>query len=211
MSEPTMETPARRLDRVERENPLLKRAGVVALAGIAAVMLMGQVFPPGASPEVIYTHGLKSYVDGNFDEAMKSFKEYLTKFPNTTYAPDAQYWLAETYYAERKDQEAIREFDVFLSKYPNHKRTGHALLKKGFALLNLGQQKEGKTALEKVVQDYPGTKEAGSASRTLTALTGKPTIDPKILSHCKRISGDSYSLLEACIRQEEEAKRRLGY
>ncbi len=43
MNEPTMETLARRLDRVERENRRLKQAGVVALAVIAAVVLMGQV------------------------------------------------------------------------------------------------------------------------------------------------------------------------
>ena len=42
MSEPTMETLARRLDGVERENRWLKGAGVVALAVIAAVVLMGQ-------------------------------------------------------------------------------------------------------------------------------------------------------------------------
>ncbi len=42
MSEPTIETLARRLDRVERENRWLKQAGVVALAVIAAVVLMGQ-------------------------------------------------------------------------------------------------------------------------------------------------------------------------
>ena len=42
MNEPTMETLAQRLDRVERENRRLKQAGVVALAVIAAVVLMGQ-------------------------------------------------------------------------------------------------------------------------------------------------------------------------
>ncbi len=42
MNDPTMETLARRLDRVERENRRLKQAGVVALAVIAAVVLMGQ-------------------------------------------------------------------------------------------------------------------------------------------------------------------------
>ncbi len=42
MNDPTIETLARRLDRVERENRRLKQAGVVALAVIAAVVLMGQ-------------------------------------------------------------------------------------------------------------------------------------------------------------------------
>ncbi len=45
MSEPTIETLARRLDRVERENRHMKQAGVVALAVIAAVVLMGQATP----------------------------------------------------------------------------------------------------------------------------------------------------------------------
>ncbi len=43
MNEPTMETLARRLDRVERENRRLKKAGVAILAGIAALVLMGYV------------------------------------------------------------------------------------------------------------------------------------------------------------------------
>ena len=42
MNEPTIETLARRLDRVERENRWLKQAGVVALVVIAAVGLIGQ-------------------------------------------------------------------------------------------------------------------------------------------------------------------------
>ena len=52
MNEPTMETLAQRLDRVEVENRRLKRAGVGALAVIAAVVLMGQATPPKA-PKVV--------------------------------------------------------------------------------------------------------------------------------------------------------------
>ena len=44
MNHPTMETLARRLDKVERENRGLKKAGVAILAGIAALVLMGHVF-----------------------------------------------------------------------------------------------------------------------------------------------------------------------
>ncbi len=51
MNHPTMETLARRLDLVERENRWLKQAGVVALAMIAAVVLMGQVKPQSRTIE----------------------------------------------------------------------------------------------------------------------------------------------------------------
>jgi len=49
MNEPTMETLVRRLDRVERENRRLKRAGVVALAVMGTVMLVAMGWSP---PEV---------------------------------------------------------------------------------------------------------------------------------------------------------------
>jgi len=51
MNEPTIETLAGRLDQVERENRRIKRAGVVALAVIVAVVLMGQATPPKVAPE----------------------------------------------------------------------------------------------------------------------------------------------------------------
>ena len=38
MNEPTMETLARRLDKVERENPHLKQAGALALGVMVAVV-----------------------------------------------------------------------------------------------------------------------------------------------------------------------------
>ncbi len=57
MNEPTMETLARRLDRVERENQRLMRIGAVALAVIVAVVLMGQatwkLAPPGKPGKVV--------------------------------------------------------------------------------------------------------------------------------------------------------------
>ncbi len=57
MNEPTMDTLARRLDRLERENRRLKIAGVMALAVIAAIVLMGQaaskLAPPGKPGKVV--------------------------------------------------------------------------------------------------------------------------------------------------------------
>ncbi|MFQ5848041.1 MAG: hypothetical protein ACE5IQ_10300 [Candidatus Methylomirabilales bacterium] len=50
MGESTMETLARGLERVERENRRLKKMGLAALAGVVALVLMGQARP---TPRVI--------------------------------------------------------------------------------------------------------------------------------------------------------------
>ncbi len=82
MNEPTMETLVRRLDRVERENQRLKRSGVVALAVIAAIVLMGQaaskLAPPGKPGKIV---GAEQFI---VHDARGGVRAELGTLPNGT-------------------------------------------------------------------------------------------------------------------------------
>ncbi len=82
MTEPTMETLAGRMDRVERENRRLKRSGVVALAVIAAIVLMGQaaskLAPPGKPGKVV---GAEQFI---VHDARGGVRAELGTLPNGT-------------------------------------------------------------------------------------------------------------------------------
>jgi len=82
MNEPTMETLARRLDRVERENRRLKVAGVVALAVIAGGVLMGQgigkTAPPGKPGKIV---GAEQFI---VHDARGGVRAELGTLPNGT-------------------------------------------------------------------------------------------------------------------------------
>ncbi len=82
MNEPTMETLARRVDKVERENRLMKQVGVVALAVIAAVGLMGQaaskLAPPGKPGKVV---GAEQFI---VHDARGGVRAELGTLPNGT-------------------------------------------------------------------------------------------------------------------------------
>jgi len=82
MNEPTMETLAGRLDRVERENRRLKRSGVVALAVIAAIVLMGQaaskLAPPGKPGKIV---GAEQFI---VHDARGGVRAELGTLPNGT-------------------------------------------------------------------------------------------------------------------------------
>jgi len=82
MNYPTMETLARRLDQVERENRRLKQAGVVVLAVIAAVVLMGQatwkLAPPGKPGKVV---GAEQFI---VHDARGGVRAELGTLPNGT-------------------------------------------------------------------------------------------------------------------------------
>ncbi len=82
MSVPKMDTLARRLYRVERENRRLKGAGVVALAVIAAVVLMGQatwkLAPPGKPGKIV---GAEQFI---VHDARGGVRAELGTLPNGT-------------------------------------------------------------------------------------------------------------------------------
>ncbi len=82
MAEPTMETLARRLDRVERENQRLMRIGAVALAVIVAVVLMGQatwkLAPPGKPGKIV---GAEQFI---VHDARGGVRAELGTLPNGT-------------------------------------------------------------------------------------------------------------------------------
>ncbi len=127
-----------------------------------------------SSAEVIYRQGLQRYTNGKYEEAIKLFGEYLTKFPNTSLVPNSQFWIGDSYYAKRDYQRAIREFNMYLSKYPDHAKAPLALLKKGYAFIELGQTTQGVATLKKLVQDFPNTPAAGKARDWLGKLGDKP-------------------------------------
>ncbi len=82
MVELEIETLARRVDRVERENRLLKRAGVLALAVIAALVLMGQgtmkTAPPGKPGKIV---GAEQFI---VHDARGGVRAELGTLPNGT-------------------------------------------------------------------------------------------------------------------------------
>lgn len=122
------------------------------------------------SPEQLYKDALTDYTKGNYDLAIQGFRTYLTYYPKTTLVPNAQYWLAESYYAKGKPEgyiDAIREFDKLIKSYPESTRVPSAMLKQGYAYLELGETAQGQGVLRELVAKYPRSREARLAQDTL--------------------------------------------
>jgi len=78
--------------------------------------------------------------------------------------------LGECYYSQKKFEQSIAEFDAVLNKYPSSRKVSSALLKKGFAYLELGNAAKGKSALKEVLEKYPRTQEASLAEARMAKL-----------------------------------------
>lgn len=118
----------------------------------------------------LYSKAYKDFKNGDIKAARRGFRKYLKLFPNTVYSDNAQYWLGESFFMEKKYGEAILEFEEVIRKYPEGNKVPNALLKQGLAFYRLGDKTSARLLLQKVVKKYPGSHQAKIAKRELKKL-----------------------------------------
>ncbi|SKA08510.1 tol-pal system protein YbgF [Lysobacter spongiicola DSM 21749] len=107
---------------------------------------------------------------GRYDESATMFRDFLDGFPSGAYAPNALYWLGESYYVTQNYELAIEQFEALLERYPTHDKAPGALLKVGLSQQGLQQDEAAERTLVQVTTRYPGTDAARIASDRLGAM-----------------------------------------
>ena len=117
-----------------------------------------------------YERVLALFRNGDLEGARNGFAAFLAGYPNSDLAPNARYWLGESYYGSKEYKKAIDAYDKVELDYPRSEKVPAALLKKGYAYLALKDKKRASSAFKQVVTLYPRTPEAGKASDKLVQL-----------------------------------------
>ena len=107
---------------------------------------------------------------GHYAESARQFQDFLQRYPDGTYAPNALYWLGESYYVTQNYALAQQQFQALLDRYPTHDKAAGALLKVGLSQYGLKQIDAAQATLAQVVQRYPGTDAARTADDRLRAM-----------------------------------------
>lgn len=125
---------------------------------------------PAPSADTLYSNGLRDITSGKYDLARQEFQDYLKYYGDTDLASNAQFYLGEIAYSQHNYDQAVTEYDRVLTNYPKSFKLAPARLKKGMALLELGQKNTGIRELREVVKRYPGTEEERRARAKLKEL-----------------------------------------
>jgi tol-pal system protein YbgF len=126
--------------------------------------------PQAPPPETLYNDGLRDFNSGKYDLASQEFAQYLQVYGNTDLAGNAQFYLGEIQYHQGNLQAAVLSYNKVLDQYPGGNKAAAAQLKKGFALLELGQKSQGIQELRSLVARYPKSPEALQARERLNKL-----------------------------------------
>lgn len=125
---------------------------------------------PPPSADTLYSNGLRDINGGKYDLARQEFLDYLKYYRDTDLASNAQFYLGEIAYSQKNYEQAVGEYDKVLTNYPKSFKLVPSRLKKGMALIELGQKPAGIRELREVIRRYPGTEEERRARAKLKEL-----------------------------------------
>jgi tol-pal system protein YbgF len=117
-----------------------------------------------------YDAALGKLKAGDYAASARAFQDFLQAFPNGVYAPNALYWLGESYYVTQNYTLALAQFQAVLARYPTSDKAPGALLKVGLSQYGLQQFPAARAAFEQVMQRYPGSDLARTANDRLRAM-----------------------------------------
>ena len=130
----------------------------------------GELPVPGGTDKDNYQAAFELLKDQEYVEAATAFGNFLDQFPDSDLAHNAQYWLAETYYATQEFSTAVEAFEAVVVDYPESTKVPDALLKMGFCNYELQEWDAARASLARVQSEYPETTAARLAGQRLERM-----------------------------------------
>lgn len=144
--------------------------GGVAAGTAGGVRAVGGLPVPEGDDRANYQAAFDLLKDGKYTEAASGFKQFLTTFPTSALADNAQYWLGEAHYVTKQYPDALRDFRTVVEKYPDSRKIPDALLKIGYCNYELKNWAEARASLDQVVKQYAETTAARLAGQRLSKM-----------------------------------------
>jgi tol-pal system protein YbgF len=159
-----------RLAKVSKQLEDVQAAQQNQAATNAAQQAQQQALAQAPPPDVLYNNALRDYNAGKNDLAKQEFSDYVKFYPTTDLAGNSFFYLAEIDFKQGDYQGAIKNYDQVLQNFPTGNKAPSSDLKKGLALIELGQKDDGIAELRHVIQRYPRSNEALQAREKLRKM-----------------------------------------
>jgi tol-pal system protein YbgF len=117
-----------------------------------------------------YDNAYSNYRLSDYQGAIRGFDSFLKTYPKHVLAPNAQYWIGESYFHLRDYRAAIEAQYRLLGTYPESPKAADALLIIGTAETNLGDNPAARKTFEELISKYPASESADKAKNRLAKL-----------------------------------------
>ena len=161
-----------RLRRFEQPGAAAPAAGAAAPAGAAAAEAPKPAAAANVSAEEneAYERAQGQRRIGNYQGAITAFQGFIAKYPKSTLAPRAQYWIGDSYFNLRDYKNAIASQQKLLSAYPDSSSVPDGLLNMASAQLEAGDNAAARKTMDGLIARYPSSEAAEKARRRVANL-----------------------------------------
>jgi len=124
----------------------------------------------GPGPAQLLQAGRDQLLKGGNTSARAAFAELIQKYPRSDLVPDAMFYTAQAYAAERNSDAADAEYASLIQKYPNSPRVPTAMYKRALSLQAQKKTAEAKRIFQDIIKRYPRSDEAALADERLQSI-----------------------------------------
>jgi tol-pal system protein YbgF len=117
--------------------------------------------------QAAYDTALAQFRAGDFRSAATNLQAFVARYPQSVYAPSAQYWLGNSLYALKDYKSAIAAQQVVVEKHRDSPRAPDALLNIASSQLELNQKPQSQATLQRILKEYPDSEAAKTARERL--------------------------------------------
>ena len=107
---------------------------------------------------------------GKYSAAAESFEKFIETYPESKYAPSAQYWLGYSHFSQKNYKSAIAAQQKLLQHYPEHQKAADALYNIANSQIQLSDIDGARKSLKNLIAQYPLSDTAPLAKKRLAAL-----------------------------------------
>jgi tol-pal system protein YbgF len=116
-----------------------------------------------------YTAALDQFKLGNYALAVSAMQGFMVTYPNSSLAPNAQYWIGMAHSGQRDYKSAIAAQRKLLAAWPDNPKAPDAMLSIASAQETMGAKGEAQKTLQELIARYPGSSASVSARQRLAA------------------------------------------
>lgn len=142
-------------------------AGATSPDSAAAATAAAPLSPSPKSDSDLFNEGAAMFGKDRFNDARESFAALIKDYPKSPRVGDAQFFIAESWFAEKAYDKAILDYQTVIAKYPKSLKRPMAIFKQARSFELIGDAANAKTRYRDLVNVYPSSPEAKLARQKL--------------------------------------------
>ena len=111
---------------------------------------------------------LTQFKAGDYSNAAESLTTFLQRYPDSTLAAQAHFWLGNSHFAMLDCPKAIPSYQTVITRYANSQRVPEAMLNLGSCQLDMNDKSAARDTFNLLVRKFPSSNAAGAAKERLS-------------------------------------------